>query len=279
MCVSTIPLNVSMDCLFIQRLHLPEAPAATDSSRAAIPTFHGRSVTLFISGQLAPGLPIRSRSSQAAFRRRRKPWQRRKRPRSSERPSPCSTPCRSGRLGKTSRHSSGCLMWGRQSLPGDPRPLRPVPMPSKHHVPRLDPKLACLNLLIHRSRIERFGALAEEKIPPGKRVIQYAEERIRERKAARRAAKMFLAGKAGRVYTIRLNGRSRLAQSAGGSGAGFINHSCDPNLSRRQIRRQILLYSFRKIRAGEELTLDYGFQGSCPCRCGSSNRRGTMCHV
>jgi hypothetical protein len=268
-----------MDCRFVQRLHLPEAPAATDCSRGALPTFHGTSAILFISGRMVPSLPMRSRSSQGRSAEGEKPWQRRKRPRSSERPGPSSTPSHSGRLGKTSRHTSGCLMWGCQSLPSDPRLLRPVHMPWTHHVPRLNPRLACFKLLIHRSRIERFGVVTEETISPGKRVIQYTGERISEREARRRAARMFLAGKAGRVYSVRLNGRFTLDGAVGGSGAGFINHSCDPSLSMRKIRGQIFLYSFRKIKAGEELTVDYGFQCSCPCRCGSSNCRGTMCHV
>jgi uncharacterized protein len=95
----------------------------------------------------------------------------------------------------------------------------------------------------------------------------------------RRTARMFLAGKAGRVYTVGLLRGWILDGSVGGSGAEFINHSCDPNLTVRRMRSQIFLYSFRKIKEGEELTLDYGFHCSFPCRCGSPKCRGTMCHV
>ncbi|MGD0429324.1 MAG: SET domain-containing protein-lysine N-methyltransferase [Candidatus Acidiferrales bacterium] len=150
-------------------------------------------------------------------------------------------------------------------------------MPTKQHRPRLDSNLVCFRLRIRRSRIERLGVFTEETIPPRKRVIQYTGERISKREVARRTARMFLAEKAGRVYMVRVNGRSTLDGAVGGSGAEFINHSCDPNLSMRRIRGQMFLYSFRKIRAGEELTVDYGFRCSCPCRCGSSNCRGTMC--
>ena len=152
-------------------------------------------------------------------------------------------------------------------------------MPTKQHVPRLNPKLAYFKLCIGRSRIERYGVFAGEAIPPRKRVIQYTGERISEREAMRRAIRMLRAGMADRIYTVRLNRLSKLDGSVRGSGAEFINHSCDPNLSMRRIRGQIFLYSFRKIRRGEELTLDYGFRCSCPCRCGSSKCRGTMCHV
>jgi SET domain-containing protein len=152
-------------------------------------------------------------------------------------------------------------------------------MPAKHQVPGFGSKLAEFNLRIGRSRIERYGVFAGEAIPPRKRVIQYTGERIGEREALRRAMKQLWAGKAGRIYTVRLNRRWKLDGSVGGSGAELINHSCDPNLTMRQIRGQIFLYSFKKISTGEELTLDYGFRCSCPCLCGSSKCRGTMCHI
>jgi SET domain-containing protein len=152
-------------------------------------------------------------------------------------------------------------------------------MPWKRHVPRLNPKLASFRLQIRRSRIERFGVFTKETIPARKRVIQYTGERISEREARRRTAKMFVAGKAARIYTVRMNRRWWVDGSVGGGGAEFINHSCDPNLTMRRIRGQIFLYSFRKIRAGEELTADYGFQCSCPCHCGYTKCRGTMCHI
>ena len=119
----------------------------------------------------------------------------------------------------------------------------------------------------------------EETIPSGKRVIQYTGERISQREAMRRTVKVFLAGKAERVYTVQLNQRSKLDGSVGGSGAEFINHSCAPNLTMRRIRGKIFLYSFKKIKAGAELTVDYGFRCSHPCRCGSLKCRGTMCRI
>jgi SET domain-containing protein len=152
-------------------------------------------------------------------------------------------------------------------------------MPAKRHVPRLDPKLASFKLALRRSRIERFGVFAQEAIPSGKKVIEYAGERINGREAVRRSIRMFAAGKAERVYLIRLNRQVRIDGSEGGSGAEFVNHSCDPNLTVRKSRGHIFFYSFRKIKTGEELTVDYGFRCSCPCRCGSSKCRGTMCHI
>jgi SET domain-containing protein len=152
-------------------------------------------------------------------------------------------------------------------------------MPAKHRAPRIVANLANFKLRIGRSRIERFGVFAGEAIPARKRVIEYTGERISEREGLRRAIKMLWAGKAARIYTVRLNRRWKIDGSVGGSGAELINHSCDPNLTMRKIRGQIFLYSFKKIRAGEELTVDYGFRCAVLCRCGSAKCRGTMCHV
>ena len=121
-------------------------------------------------------------------------------------------------------------------------------MTAKRQVPCVNSKVASFELCIQRSRIERFGVFTKEKIPRGKKVIQYTGERINEQEAMRRVAKMFLTGKAGRIYTVRLNGRFGLDGSVGGSGAEFINHSCDPNLTMRRIRGKIFLYSFKKNR-------------------------------
>jgi uncharacterized protein len=151
-------------------------------------------------------------------------------------------------------------------------------MSPKRHAAILNPQFASFELVIRRSRIERLGVFTQETIPLGKRVIQYTGQRISKREFTRRVVKAVWAGKAKRTYTVHRGGRSVLDGAVGGSGAEFINHSCDPNLTVRRIRGQIFLYSFRKIKAGEELTVDYAFRCPCPCRCGSSKCRGTMCH-
>jgi SET domain-containing protein len=68
--------------------------------------------------------------------------------------------------------------------------------------------------------------------------------------------------------------------AVGGSGAELVNHSCDPNLKARVVGNHILFFSRRRIRKGEELTLDYKLppKTSCiPCHCGSRKCRGAMC--
>lgn len=63
----------------------------------------------------------------------------------------------------------------------------------------------------------------------------------------------------------------------------FFNHSCDPNSG---FKGQVFLVAMRDIRAGEEITFDYGMTVSesvgsdmvfeMDCACGSSRCRGTI---
>jgi SET domain-containing protein len=67
--------------------------------------------------------------------------------------------------------------------------------------------------------------------------------------------------------------------AVGGSGAELINHCCEPNLRTRRILGHIFYFSRRRIRRGDELTLDYRFSKKAPqvvCRCGSPSCRGTI---
>ena len=152
-------------------------------------------------------------------------------------------------------------------------------MSLRRAVPLVNAKFSCFQIHIRHSPVDRFGVFAGEMIPAGKRVIQYTGERISDREALRRSIKQFSMGRAERIYSVHLKRGWKIDGSVGGSGAEFINHSCDPNLTMRKIRGQIFLYSLRKIRSGAELTADYGFRCYCPCHCGSRHCRGTMCHI
>ena len=80
----------------------------------------------------------------------------------------------------------------------------------------------------------------------------------------------------------------------GGNAARWINHSCDPNCEvwlyetedGNPANDRLVIVSMRPIRAGEELTYDYGIITDEPitdavralwaCKCGASNCRGVM---
>ena len=136
--------------------------------------------------------------------------------------------------------------------------------------PRLDQGYTCFRLRVGRSRIHRWGIYAAEPIPPGRKVIEYAGERINRRETKRREDTHYL---------FALDKYWTLDGSVGGSGAEFINHSCDPNLGTRVLKGHILYFSLRRIKKGEELTVDYNFDwhvDHVTCGCGASKCRGTI---
>ena len=139
--------------------------------------------------------------------------------------------------------------------------------------PRINPDFACFGMKLAPSKIHRWGVYATEFIPAGRKVIEYTGEKINRRETKRRANEREL------TYLFTLDKYWTIDGAAGGSGAEYINHSCDPNLTSRILKGHILYLSRRDIRAGEELTIDYHFDKKVervPCRCGSPKCRGTI---
>jgi SET domain-containing protein len=139
-------------------------------------------------------------------------------------------------------------------------------------VPRLREEFCRFRLEHGPSAIHRWGIFARETIPARRRVIQYTGERIDKREVQRRSWRE-------NVYFFGLNQREALDGAIGGSGAEYINHSCEPNLYARVKGGVIWLVSLRRIAAGEELLLDYrlrGFPYLVPCYCGAASCRGYM---
>lgn len=139
--------------------------------------------------------------------------------------------------------------------------------------PSIDPAYACFRLRLAPSKIHRWGVYAGEFIPARRKVIEYTGERISRRETKRRAdASVF-------TYLFTVDAYWTLDGAVGGSGAEYINHSCDPNLVARIQHGHILYMSRRDIRRGEELTVDYHFDKKVervPCHCGALKCRGTI---
>ena len=136
----------------------------------------------------------------------------------------------------------------------------------------LDSLHAPFRLMVRRSRIHRLGVFAGERIPRGRKVIEYTGEHVNFAEASRR-------------WNPRLNylfalKHSVIDGSVGGSGAEYINHCCAPNLKARLVRGHLLFFSIRAIGKSEELTLDYKYRGGkkedYPCACGAASCRGTI---
>jgi SET domain-containing protein len=139
-----------------------------------------------------------------------------------------------------------------------------------YETPTIDARKVCYRLRVGRSKIHRWGVYADQAIPAGRKVIEYTGERINRRETKRREDSLYL---------FELDKYWTIDGSVGGSGAEFINHSCDPNLTTRILRGHILYFSCRRIAQGEELTVDYSYDwdvGLVRCVCGSKRCRGTI---
>jgi uncharacterized protein len=138
--------------------------------------------------------------------------------------------------------------------------------------PRIDPRYACFQLEIRKSRIHRFGVYALERIPARRKVIEYTGERISRGETKRR-------GQGRHTYLFTLDDYWTIDGAVGGSGAEIINHSCDANLRSGILKGHILYSSVRVIEPGEELTVDYRFSDKIErvvCLCGAHNCRGAI---
>jgi SET domain-containing protein len=124
------------------------------------------------------------------------------------------------------------------------------------------------------SKIHRWGVYAGENIPKRRKVIEYTGERISRKETKRRSDEQ-----ARMIYLFTLYNYWTLDGAVGGSGAEYINHSCDPNLATVIRQSHILFMSRRAIRKGEELTIDYNFPNDIDevaCSCGAARCRGTI---
>jgi len=138
--------------------------------------------------------------------------------------------------------------------------------------PAIDPRYASFRLEVRGSAIHRWGVYAGEDIPPGRKIIEYAGARLNRVQAKRRAESKL-------HYLFTVNPYWCVDGSTGGSGAEFINHSCDPNIYAWVLKGHILFMCKRAIRKGEELTIDYHFAKDVErvvCSCGSAKCRGTI---
>ena len=136
----------------------------------------------------------------------------------------------------------------------------------------IDPRHACYKMEIRESKIHRLGVYALENIPPRRKVIEYTGEKISRRETNRRSDGPF-------TYLFTLDLYWTIDGAVGGSGAEIINHSCDPNLRAVIFKGHILYMSKRRIRKGEELTVDYCFSDKFEkvrCRCGAKVCRGVI---
>ena len=132
---------------------------------------------------------------------------------------------------------------------------------------------------VRESEIHGTGVFARIKVPKGKKVIEYVGEKITKKESARRSIALIQKNRDsqtdGAVYIFEVNKRHDIDGNIPENTARFINHSCDPNCKPDVIKNRVWLISTRKIKKGEELSYNYGFDledyEEHKCRCGAKN--------
>lgn len=92
------------------------------------------------------------------------------------------------------------------------------------------------------------GLFAEEDIPKGVCVIEYTGRVVSQEEADRDAGK----------YLFEISKTKTIDGNIPSNTARYINHSCAPNCEARGRAGRMFIFSIKRIRAGEELSYDYG---------------------
>jgi len=142
-----------------------------------------------------------------------------------------------------------------------------------------------------QSPIHGNGVFANCDIPKGTAIVEYRGRRLTHAEADRRFGNEV---DSGHTFLFTLNDKYLIDGGDGGNVARWINHSCAPNCQAWVVehasgdprRDKIMIESRRAIRAGEELTYDYGItlqerqtaklKQLWACRCGARRCTGTL---
>ena len=128
-------------------------------------------------------------------------------------------------------------------------------------------------LVFNSSPIHGLGGFAKAAICQGARIIEYVGERISKSESVRRCEQ-------NDEYIFTLNNEQDLDGNVAWNPARFLNHSCAPNCEAEMEDDHIWIIAKREIRAGEEITFNYGYDlvdyRDYPCRCGSPGCVGYM---
>ncbi|HEY0548052.1 MAG TPA: SET domain-containing protein-lysine N-methyltransferase [Verrucomicrobiae bacterium] len=123
------------------------------------------------------------------------------------------------------------------------------------------------------SGIHGMGIFARVDIPAETRILEYVGERINKKESLRRR-------KENNFFVFVVTNKFDLDGAVDWNPARFINHSCAPNCEARMEEERIWIYAVRALRAGEELTFNYGYDlqdyEEHPCRCGAPECLGFM---
>jgi len=142
-----------------------------------------------------------------------------------------------------------------------------------------------------RSPIHGTGVFALADIPAATELVEYRGRLLSHAEADRRYGG---SADSGHTFLFTLNEHYVLDANEGGNVARWINHGCAPNCRAVVVEAadgdprhdRIVIEALRDLRAGEELTYDYGIvlaerhtprlKAIWACRCGASACTGTL---
>ncbi|HEY1171607.1 MAG TPA: SET domain-containing protein-lysine N-methyltransferase [Verrucomicrobiae bacterium] len=126
---------------------------------------------------------------------------------------------------------------------------------------------------VRKSGIHDTGCFAACDIRKGEKVIEYVGPHMSKAESAKQCED-------GNVYVFTLNDAVDINGNVEWNPARFINHSCAPNCESENDDPHIWILAVRDIKAGEELTYNYGFDieeyKDYPCNCGAKDCVGYM---
>lgn len=131
--------------------------------------------------------------------------------------------------------------------------------------------------IIRQSPTHGIGVFAASDIRKGTRIVEYIGNLLRKDESSKVQRRMTREHKKDKskpaVMIFNLTRTFDLDGNVPENEAKYINHSCEPNCEAVQDGRRIFIHALRSIRAGEELSFDYGFAWGAhadhPCRCGT----------
>jgi hypothetical protein len=157
--------------------------------------------------------------------------------------------------------------------------------------PQFQSSMMSRSIITRRSRIHGNGVFAARDLPAHFTVIRYKGRLITHDEADRRYGGNT---DTGHTFLFTLNDRFVIDGNVEANSARWINHSCDPNCEAVLNESKdgdpasdfIEIETLRPIRAGEELTYDYGIvldvrhtrrlKQIWTCLCGAESCTGTM---
>jgi SET domain-containing protein len=95
-----------------------------------------------------------------------------------------------------------------------------------------------------------LGLFALTALPANKKIIEYIGPILTNQEASKRNSK----------YLFELDENRTIDGSSRTNIARYINHSCQPNAKAFTTGKRIWIWLLRNLKAGEEITIDYGEQ-------------------